>query len=401
MGPITSTSAATVAGTRTDHPRSALEAHDPRLFINRELSWLEFNARVLDEARSPRLPILERLRFHSIFASNLDEFFMVRVAGLKQQILGGVIDAPADGLLPSEQLAAVSARVHDLVAVHDAVWREGIMPGLATAGLHLVPPSEMTPEQQQRIREHFVAHVFPALTPLAIDPGHPFPHLRNKSLNLAVLLRREGRRRRRSRAQLIAVVQVPAVLPRVVRLPSESAAVFALLEEIIGEHARDLFPGYAVTEAAPFRVTRNWDLNYDEEESEDLLSTIQAELRRRDRGAAVRLEISSAATVELERELARALKLEAADVYRVAAPLQVGDLLALGDGDPRPELRVESPRRTSSCTIRTSPSIRWCDSSRRRPRIRRSSPSSRPCTARAVTARSCGRSRAQPTTASR
>ncbi len=344
MGPMTSTSAAAAAGTRTapsEHPRPALEPHNPRLFINRELSWLEFNTRVLEEARSPRLPILERLKFHHIFASNLDEFFMVRVAGLKQQILGGVADAPADGLLPSEQLAAVSARVYELVEVHDAVWREGILPGLAAAGLHLVPPREMMPEQRQRAREHFVEDVFPALTPLAVDPGHPFPHLRNKSLNLAVLLQREGRRRRRAQAQLIAVVQVPAVLPRVVRLPSASAEAFALLEEIIGEHVRDLFPGYAVTEAVPFRVTRNWDLNYDEEESEDLLSTIQAELRRRDRGAAVRLEISAAATAELERELARALKLDASDVYRVGAPLQVGDLLALGDGDPRPELRVE------------------------------------------------------------
>jgi polyphosphate kinase len=344
MAPITSTVAATGADTRTppsDHPRPALGLHDPRLFINRELSWLEFDARVLEEARSARLPILERLKFHSIFASNLDEFFMVRVAGLKQQILGGVTDAAADGLLPSEQLAAVSARVHDLVAVYDAVWRDGLLPGLAAAGLHLVPPREMTPEQRQHARGHFVEHVFPALTPLAVDPGHPFPHLRNKSLNLAVRLRRGGRRRRRTRDHLVAVVQVPAVLPRVVRLPSASQGAFALLEEIIGEHARDLFPGYAVTETALFRVTRNWDLSYDEEESEDLLSTIQAELRRRDRGAAVRLEISAAATAELERELAGALELEAADVYRVGAPLQAGDLLTLGDGDPRPELRIE------------------------------------------------------------
>jgi polyphosphate kinase len=320
--------------------RRPLELHDPTLFINRELSWLEFNARVLEEARDSGLPLFERLKFLAIFSSNLDEFFMVRVAGLKQQILGGVSDAPADGLLPAEQLAALSARTHELLVQQYATWQEDLVPALARAGIRVVPPTELTPEQREAVRRRFVDGIFPALTPLAVDPGHPFPQLRNKSLNLAVLLRREGRRRRRAAGSLLAVVQVPGVLARLVPLPSASGRAYVLLEEVIAEHVSDLFPGHVVTETAAFRVTRNWDLNYDEEESEDLLSTIQAELRRRDRGAAVRLEVSASAPAEMEALLAQALKLEPRDVYRLPGPLQLPDLLALEE-ESRPDLRVE------------------------------------------------------------
>ncbi len=317
-----------------------LQLHDPALYINRELSWLEFNARVLEEARDQGLPLLERLKFLAIFSSNLDEFFMVRVAGLKQQILGGVSDAPADGLRPAEQLAAVSARTHELLEGQYAAWRDEMVPALGRAGIRVVPPAELGPEQRETVRRRFVEEIHPALTPLAVDPGHPFPHLRNKSLNLAVLLRREGRRRRRAPGSLLAVVQVPAVLARLVPLPTASGRSYVLLEEVIAEHASELFPGHVVTETAAFRVTRNWDLNYDEEESEDLLSTVQAELRRRDRGAAVRLEVSATASAELESLLGQALRLEPRDVYRLPGPLQIPDLLAF-DADPRPELRVE------------------------------------------------------------
>ncbi len=325
----------------TEPARRALDVHDPALFINRELSWLEFNARVLEEARESTLPVLDRLRFLSIFSSNLDEFFMVRVAGLKRQIASGVADTPADGLLPAEQLAAIAARTHELLDVQHATWREGILPALASAGLRIVAPADLSPEQRDAARGHFVGSVFPALTPLAVDPGHPFPHLRNKSLNVAVsLLRRDGRRRRRAATHLLAVVQVPAVLPRLVPLPSDSGEAYVLLEEIIAANVGDLFPGHVVGETASFRVTRNWDLDLDEEDSEDLLSTIQAELRRRDRGAAVRLEISAGASHDLEAALAAALKLEPRDVYRMSGPLQVADLLALDDGRHQ-DLRVE------------------------------------------------------------
>ncbi len=267
---------------------------------------------------------------------------MVRVAGLKQQAASGVSDAPADGLLAGEQLAAVSTRAHALVDEQYLAWREEILPELARAEIFVVGPRELTPEQASAARTYFTDHVSPALTPLAVDPGHPFPHLRNKSLNVAVLLRRDARRRRRDGQDLLAVVQVPAVLPRLFRLPAAAGQAFALLDELIAANAGDLFPGFTVRQSAVFRVTRNWDLLIDDEESEDLLSTVQEELRRRDRGAAVRLELAADAPDDLTAAVERALALEAPDVYRIAGPLQVQDLAAVGDGDPRAELRVDS-----------------------------------------------------------
>jgi polyphosphate kinase len=316
---------------------------DPRLFLNRELSWLAFNARVLDEARDRDLPLYERLKFLSIVSSNLDEFFMIRVAGLKQQVLDRVGEPPADGMSADEQLAQISARVHQLVAEQDRLWTEELVPQLAEHGIRLLSPSQLSPEQRQLTRAHFVDNVLPALTPLAVDPGHPFPHLKNKSLNVAVLLLRPAPRRRgRPRERLLAVVQVPMVLGRLVPLPStDSQRAYALLGDLIESHVAELFPGFQTLRTARFRVTRNSDLLVDEEETEDLLSTIQAELRRRDLGDAVRLELAADAAPELEELLTRSIKVSPQDVYRVTAPLQLGDLSALADKDPRPELRVE------------------------------------------------------------
>ncbi len=319
-----------------------LDTGDSKLFINRELSWLEFNDRVLAEARDASLPLYERLKFLAIFASNLDEFFMVRVAGLKQQITGGVEETPADGMLPGEQLAAIRERARAMVAEEYRLWREEVTPLLAARGVTIVTREGLSAEQLKAARDYFSSSVFPALTPLAVDQGHPFPHLRNKSLNIAVLLRREGRRRRReTRESSLAVVQVPSVLKRLVPQPAPSGQVYLFLEELIALQAAVLFPGFAVEQTAAFRVTRNWDLNLDDEESEDLLSTITEELRRRDRGAAVRLELDSGASAALEQKLTSALVLSSEDVYRAPGPLQVSDLNALAELDPRPELRVE------------------------------------------------------------
>ncbi len=340
MPALTPISPANEVPAETAPPRAA-EPHDPSLYFNRELSWLEFDARVLEEARDPALPVLERLKFLGISSSNLDEFFMVRVAGLKQKVAGGVTDAAADGLLPAEVLAAVAARTHGLVEEQEKAWQEEIRPELARAGHLLVAPKDFTPEQAEVARSRFTQEILPVLTPLAVDPGHPFPQLRNKSLNVALILRRAGRKRRRDMEVLLAVVQVPSVLPRLLRLPSAAGLVHALLDEVIAAYAVDLFPGFSVLHAAAFRVTRNWDLEIDEEESEDLVSAVQDELRRRDRGAAVRLEIAAGAADPIVSALVRALKLEAADVYRTTAPLQVQDLLQLGEADPRPELRQE------------------------------------------------------------
>ncbi len=319
-----------------------MELTDRLLFINRELSWLAFNERVLVEARNASLPLHERIKFLTISAGNLDEFFMVRVAGLKQQVQNGVAELSADGMGPSEALVAISERTHLMMAEQYRLWHRELLGLLSANGLAVLPRTELSAEQKTAAKAHFQSSVFPALTPLAVDPGHPFPHLRNKSINLAVLLRREGRRRKKDQSESsLAVVQVPSVLARVVPLPSASGHAFLLLEELISLHVGDLFPGYAVEQTVGFRVTRNWDLNVDEEESEDLLSTIQQELRRRERGAAVRLELDNAASPTLEAQLTYALKLSPQDVYRVAGPLQLQDLGALADADPRPENRVE------------------------------------------------------------
>jgi len=322
---------------------------DPAQFINRELSWLAFNERVLDEARHGELPVYERLKFLGITESNLDEFFMVRVAGLKQQQVGGVQEVAADGLTAAEQLTAISARAHEMVSQQYRLLRESLLPALAAHGVRLVSAAEYTAAQKHYLKSFFTQHIFPALTPLAVDPGHPFPHLRNKTLNLAVTVHRVEKRRGRGKASAapatpqLAVVQVPSMLPRLVPVPTDEGRCYTLLEELISAHLAELFPGYEVVRAdtAPFRVIRNWDLSVDEEESEDLLSSLQQELRRRDRGAAVRLSIGAHASERLVAELAEALRLEPGDVYRLDGPLQLSDLTQLADLDPRPELKQE------------------------------------------------------------
>jgi polyphosphate kinase len=313
------------------------------MFINRELSWLAFNGRVLAEAQDASLPPYERLKFLAISAANLDEFFMVRVAGIKQQLASGVTATEADGLSPTEQFQAITAGVREMVEAQARVWGKALVPLLRSHGLEIRSTAELSAEQREAVAEHFRSVVFPSLTPLAVDPGHPFPHLRNKSLNLAVMLRKEGKRRRAGATQSdLAVVQVPTVLSRLVPVPSEEGrSVYVLLEDLIAQHLAELFPGFTVEHTAAFRVTRNWDLNVDEEESEDLLSTIQEELRRRDRGMAVRLELDAGATLALEESLRDSLNLSLEDVYRVDPPLQLSDMTALADRDHRPEMRVD------------------------------------------------------------
>jgi polyphosphate kinase len=320
---------------------------DAQLFINREQSMLAFQERVLDEARDKALPIYERLRFLGIVASNLDEFFMVRAAGVKQQLQGGVLEKSADGMLPHDQLTAIARHAHALMAEVYRVYHD-ILTALAEHGVVLLTTGALNAEQQQAAREHFHTHVFPALTPLAVDPGHPFPHLKNKSLNVALFLRRKEAKKKKGKTSSspaeisLAVVQVPTVLPRLVRVPSaEGTAMHLPLEQLIEMQAAELFPGFTVVEHAFFRVTRNWDIAVDEEESEDLVAAVQDELRRRDRGTAVRLELSSDASHDLESILLRALRLESDEVYRLSGPLQLQDLSALADLDTRPELHVE------------------------------------------------------------
>jgi polyphosphate kinase len=299
--------------------------NDSRFFINRELSWVAFDERVLEEAGDPQVPVLERLKFLAITSSNLDEFFMIRVAGLKQQLVGHVEETGPDALTPAEQLASISARCHGMVARQYKALLQDVLPNLERAGVRLLRPGHLSSEGEAFVNDYFWREVFPVLTPIALDPGHPFPHLRNKSLNLAVRFS-AGAPGGRIR---YGVVPVPSVLPRLVEVPDPGRRSYVLLEDVIARHAAQLFPGMPIEGCYAFRVTRNWDLSFDEEEAEDLLVTIEREVRRRDRGSAVRLEIAAHAEQPMVDYLVRALKLGPSDVYRPEGPLDIPDLLPL------------------------------------------------------------------------
>ena len=328
------------ASTSTETP----DLRSPLLYLNRELSWIEFNARVLAEADNELVPLLERLKFHAIVASNLDEFFMVRVAGLKQQLTGEVGELAADGLTAHEQLGKISVRVHDLIGQQMASLMGGLLPALAADGTFiLVKPDALPPDAITSLDERFHNEVFPILTPIAIDPGHPFPHVRNKSLNLGVMFSREG-----ETEPGFGVVQVPMMLPRLLEVPGLKTETgqsarhsFVLLEDLIARHVGTIFPGVKLKGVYTFRVTRNFDLEIDEEEAQDLLQTIQQELRRRERGAAVRLEVAGEPTPNSLNKLVKALKLDPdRDVYR-SPLLNVADLTSWVSRDERRDLRDE------------------------------------------------------------
>jgi polyphosphate kinase len=307
----------------------------PSLYLNRELSWIEFNGRVLAEADSDGVPLLERLKFLAIVASNLDEFFMVRVAGLKQQQSGDVSDLGPDGMTPGEQLQAVSERVHELIILQYKCLLERVLPALAESGILLMKPDQLDEAALRALDERFYNEIFPILTPIAVDPGHPFPHLRNKSLNLGVMFDEA--------AANFGVVQVPMILPRLLEIPGVKGArhAYVLIEDVVARHAATIFPGVKLRGAYTFRVTRNFDLEIDEEEAEDLLQTIQQELRKRERGNAVRVEVAGAPTPTSLAKLVRALKLDPdRDVYQVAGMLNPADLLQL-TRDERRDLRDE------------------------------------------------------------
>jgi polyphosphate kinase len=308
---------------------SAIVPLDPNWFINRELSWLDFNDRVLEEARDLSNPLLERLRFLAICASNLDEFFEVRVAGLQEQIYEDLEpqDPPPDGMGPLAQLVEITRRAHDFVARMYDCWQHEILPQLQKHGIWLCAPGDLSDAQNAFLDNYFNTQVYPVLTPLAIDPAHPFPHVHNKSLN--ILLRIESNKP--GSRLLYAVLQVPSVVNRLVPLPDEADGQrrFVLLEDVIGPRLDALFGGYRTTERVSFRVTRNSDLTIQENDVRaSLLSTVEETLRQRKWGDAVRLEISERADEGFLAQLlsTSALDLEERDVYKVNGPV---DLTAL------------------------------------------------------------------------
>src|SRR3954447_16061913 len=284
-------------------------------FINRELSWLEFNQRVLDEALDPGNPLLERVKFFCITSSNLDEFFEVRVAGIKQQIEADVAERSIDGLTPRETFRAIRERVSKMVDEQYHCWRKKLRPDLARNGIRFLEVQALSPEQLRWLQDYYVAEIRPVLTPLAIDPAHPFPQLLNKSLNLIVRLEMP---RNGELLKHLAVVQIPRILPRMVKLPREDGRQdYVYLSRLIGHHLADLFPGTKIVGYWPFRVTRNSELYIDEEESANLLKAVENELHNRRKGDAVRLEIDQECPQFIREALLKTLRLAEDDLYAI------------------------------------------------------------------------------------
>ncbi len=300
-------------------------------YLNRELSWLAFNGRVLALAEDPGTPLLERVKFLAIFSQNLDEFFQVRVAGLKDRIAAGVSRRSADGRTATEQLEAVLRTARDLAARADEIFLGPVCSGLADSGMRFSTWAQLDEDDRKWLTDEFHRRIFPVLTPLAVDPGHPFPYISTLSLNLGVIVKDPARGARR-----FARVKVPSLLPRFVVMPDGER--FVALEQVIAAHMDDLFPGMEVEDSVAFRVTRNADLTVEDEEADDLLAAIEMELRRRRFGKAVRLEVEddiSAESLELIRE---ELELSDDDVVAHSAPVDLGGLFAVYDVD-RPELK--------------------------------------------------------------
>jgi len=294
------------------------------LYLNRELSWLDFNARVLEEAQDPEVPLIERLKFLAIFSSNLDEFFMIRVGGLMSRDPDEVSSPESgDRGTTKEILAEISRRVHGLVAEKQRVLSEEILPGLEKAGLRLVRAADIQGDEKARLEKYFAQNVLPVLTPMAIDPAHPFPHIQNRQLYLTALLKSKGRGKLQAPKTCLAIVPVPGILPRFVPL-SHGGDRFVLLEDLIGEHLEKLFSGFEASEQNVFRLTRHQDFELSDQESEDLLKQIQSELAKRRRGYEVRLEIGAGASDRLKIALFRRFDLEAPDIYEIEGPLNLG-----------------------------------------------------------------------------
>jgi polyphosphate kinase len=302
---------------RRGRPRAELP------YINRELSWLDFNARVLFEAQDERNPLLERVRFLAIFASNLDEFFQVRVAGLKQQVASGHSPLTEDGLSAGQKLERVRSRVLQLQAAHSECWAK-IHGELTDEGIRVVRVEDR-PERQDELRRQYLDEVFPVLTPLAVDPSHPFPYISDLSLSLAVTVRDPASGERR-----FARIKVPPVLPRLWEVGNRT---YVLLEQLIAANLDTLFPGMEVLSHHLFRVTRNADLSIEEDEADDLLLAIEEELRKRRFGKVVRLETERSMPHETRRILQQGLGLEPEDVYEISGMLDLRALEALADLD--------------------------------------------------------------------
>jgi len=327
---------------------------DPKYYFNRELSWLEFNRRVLAEAIDERTPLLERLKFMAIFSSNLDEFFMVRVAALKKQVAAGVTKLSIDGLTSQQQLEAIGEMLPTIIKQQHKHFEKVLRKELTKSGVHILNYVDLNQEQRTYINGFFEEYIFPVLTPLAVDPSHPFPYISNLSLNLAVVLKDPAIER-----ELFARVKIPNVLPRFIAFPAElrqqhrdkpGVWTGVPMEQIVTHNLEYLFPGMNILESYSFRVTRNADLSVEEDEADDLLLAIEKELqKRRIGGSSVRLEIEASVPAEIRSTIIQELALEENDVYDIDGLLSLGDLMSflalpLPELKDRPWVSVLPPR---------------------------------------------------------
>lgn len=327
-------------------------------YLDRELSWLAFNKRVLELAEDPRLPVLERANFLAIFASNLDEFFMVRVAGLKRRINTGLAVPTNVGRAPLDVLTDISRKAHELQERHAAVYQELVKPTLAESGIRIVTWAELGEREQEHLHGYFSRQIFPVLMPLAVDPAHPFPYISGLSLNLSVRVRNS-----RSGRQEFARVKVPQMLPRFVQVdPEESIedARWIALEDLISNHLGDLFPGMEIVEHHVFRVTRNEDVEIEEDETENLIKALEKELLRRRFGPPIRLEITDDMDEVTLGLLVRELDVSDQEVYRLPAPLDLGGLFDLARID-RPDLHFPPRVPTTNALLQPSEPNRPAD----------------------------------------
>jgi polyphosphate kinase len=324
-------------------PDVTIDLDNPRLFLNRELSMLEFQRRVLQEAQDETNPLLERVKFLSILGSNLDEFFMVRVSGLIKQFEAGVIDLPPDGLTPAEQLAAIRKITSQLMSAARDVFQNELLPGLKNAGIFIMDYAELNQRQRAVADQYFDEVVFPVLTPLAFDPGHPFPHISNLSLSLAIVIQDEQHQ------EHFARIKVPDTLPRLVPLRRSSGSLrkdgtpprnhyFIWLEQLIAANIDKLFPGIQIMETHPFRVTRDADLTIQELEAEDLLETMEQSVRQRRFGSVVRVTLNDTMPSRIREILVENLDVDQRDIYSLIGPLGLGDIKTLYNLD-RPDLK--------------------------------------------------------------
>ena len=315
--------------------RTILE--DPRYYLNRHVQWLDFNRRVLEEARDPGNPLLERVKFLAITANNLDEFVEVRVSSFLQRIEHGSTERSPDGRSAQEELELVTQSMHAFVREQYKCWNEELLPQLAKESIRVLRVSELNAKAEQCAKNFYTRRVAPMLTPVTVDPSHPFPHVLNKALCISLLLRR---RKGGNGKQYFGVVTVPRALPRLLRVPAEGNAIhYVSLQEIISAYAPKLYRGYEILASAPFRITRNSNLYLEEEEARNLLDAIDSQVAQRRKGWAVRLEIEAGAQPEIIERLVTTFELDDSLVFRAAGPVNLQRLFHLYEETPRPDLK--------------------------------------------------------------